>query len=362
MPPETPIWEIEPHTRAKHQILRKYWQAWLPIMSRWNGRVLYIDGFAGPGEYSLGESGSPMIALDEAIQHRTSIGSEVIFLFIEDNWDRAEHLRALLGERSIPPNFRCQVVNSRFDETITEVLDQVDAARRGLAPTFALIDPFGYSHTPIDVIRRLMSNSRCEVLITFMYQFINRFVSLENQWVHLDRLYGTPDWREAIDLESPNARLSTLHGVYKRQLEQYARAKYVLPFKMEDAEGKTEYFLFFCTNNLTGLSKMKDSMYRVDPSGSFSYSYADNTNQLRLFAREPDFPLLSNQITNEFIGKVVKVEDIEEFVLARTSFLSSHYKKQVLDPLERAGQIEVMSSSRKRRYAYPKGTVIRFNA
>ncbi|MFZ7121222.1 MAG: three-Cys-motif partner protein TcmP, partial [Eubacteriaceae bacterium] len=45
------IWAIEPHTEAKHAILRKYLDAWLPIITRWNGKVLYIDGFAGPGEY-----------------------------------------------------------------------------------------------------------------------------------------------------------------------------------------------------------------------------------------------------------------------------------------------------------------------
>ena len=39
------IWEIEPHTEAKHEILEKYLNAWLPIMTRWNGRILYIDGF-----------------------------------------------------------------------------------------------------------------------------------------------------------------------------------------------------------------------------------------------------------------------------------------------------------------------------
>ena len=194
MPPQTPIWGIEPHTLAKHQILRKYWQAWLPIMSRWNGRVLYIDGFAGPGEYVGGESGSPIIALDEAVGHRATINSEVVFLFIEDEPERAEHLQSLLEERDLPNNFNYEVVNSKFDQTVSQVLDQVDVANRRLAPTFALIDPFGYSHTPINVIRRLMSNSRCEVLITFMYQFINRFVSQESQWAHLDGLYGTQDW------------------------------------------------------------------------------------------------------------------------------------------------------------------------
>lgn len=143
MPPRTPIWEIERHTLAKHQILRKYWQAWLPIMSRWNGRVLYIDGFAGPGLYSGGEPGSPIIALDEAIGHKAPISSEVIFMFVEDSQERSEYLQALLSDKEIPSNFKYEVSNSKFDETITEVLDQIDAGQKRLAPAFALVDPLG---------------------------------------------------------------------------------------------------------------------------------------------------------------------------------------------------------------------------
>jgi three-Cys-motif partner protein len=45
-----------------------------------------------------------------------------------------------------------------------------------LAPTFAFLDPFGFSHMPIHLIERIVRNSRCEGLITFMYEEINRFL------------------------------------------------------------------------------------------------------------------------------------------------------------------------------------------
>ena len=41
------LWIPDAHTLAKHAILRRYLQAWLPIMSRWNRRGVVIDGFAG---------------------------------------------------------------------------------------------------------------------------------------------------------------------------------------------------------------------------------------------------------------------------------------------------------------------------
>ena len=57
------LWEIDPHTRAKHEILQRYLEAWFPILSSYHHRIVYIDGFAGPGRYKGGELGSPIIAL-----------------------------------------------------------------------------------------------------------------------------------------------------------------------------------------------------------------------------------------------------------------------------------------------------------
>src|SRR6266446_7528365 len=62
--PRTTVWELEPHTRAKHEILRRYLQAWMPILAQGGFKnILYIDGFAGPGRYAGGEDGSPIIAV-----------------------------------------------------------------------------------------------------------------------------------------------------------------------------------------------------------------------------------------------------------------------------------------------------------
>lgn len=68
-PTET-VWRIEAHTKAKHRILRGHLDARLPIMSANNGRLVYIDGFAGPGVYADGEPGSPIIALKSFLEHK----------------------------------------------------------------------------------------------------------------------------------------------------------------------------------------------------------------------------------------------------------------------------------------------------
>ena len=91
----------------------------MPIMTRYNERVLYIDGFAGPGIYEDGEAGSPLTAIDAALNHKTSIDSEIDFWFIEDDPRRAQKLEPLVSERNLPPNFKLQVFNAKFDDKIT---------------------------------------------------------------------------------------------------------------------------------------------------------------------------------------------------------------------------------------------------
>jgi len=82
--PTDTIWELEPHTAAKHQILKLYLQPWFRIMAQSNEpRLNYIDGFCGPGRYKKGEPGSPLVALSVA----TPVASElekVTFLFTDE--------------------------------------------------------------------------------------------------------------------------------------------------------------------------------------------------------------------------------------------------------------------------------------
>ena len=90
--PKETLWPLEPHTLGKHRVLKSYLDAWLPIMGKRNRRILFIDGFAGPGKYKGGEDGSPLIALKALKNHaaRSAITAEVVFIFVEKDPARAE--------------------------------------------------------------------------------------------------------------------------------------------------------------------------------------------------------------------------------------------------------------------------------
>ena len=231
------MWPAGPHTLAKVEIVREYLKAWFAILSHAGySRLLYIDGFSGPGEYSTGEKGSPIVALETALSHRANLGStELVFIFIDRDPARMKHLQGLLGGYELPGNIRYSCHTSEFSVVFGKLMKHMGSPGSRLAPTFLFIDPFGVSGIHHDHIRQLMSHETCEFLITFMFEHIARFSMTTEFAAHLDNLYGTPDWRLCLSLDQEDRRWALL-SLFESQLKK--TSKYIWSFRMVDQRNK----------------------------------------------------------------------------------------------------------------------------
>ena len=350
MQPKTTIWELEPHTAAKHEILRRYLQAWAPILSQGNfPHLVFVDGFAGPGRYSKGEEGSPLIAIKAVIEQPRPIKARVDFHFIELDKRRSEHLGTETGALILPANITTKIHGGRsFQDVFPEVWNRY-APRPGRSrpPTFVFIDPFGFK-IPFSYVAEVLRAQSCEVLITFMFEEINRFLAQGQQPDNFDGLFGCRDWREGIDINLPRERVKFLHDLYQRQLVQAAGASFVRSFAMRNERNTMDYFLFFATNNELGLKKMKEAMWRLDESGTYTFSDSTDPSQSVLFALEPDRQLLTRLMIGKFAGIETTPSEIEHFVIRNTAFRETHYRK-VLQALEEAGKIAPINPPTRRR-------------
>lgn len=313
-------------------------------------QVVYIDGFAGPGRYSNGEEGSPIIALKAALKYGDWITGDSVFLFVEKEQDRADMLKAVVNDMDLPGHFDVRVISgSTFDAELTGFIDNLTRS----VPIFAFIDPFGWTGIPFSSIRKILTSPHCEVLVNFMYEHVNRFISMPDQTANFDELFGTTAWRKLIDLSNPDERRQEAHDLYMRQLQSSAYARYARSFEMKNVGNRTNYYLFYATNSPLGLKKMKEAMWKVDPSGDYTFSDATNFSQFVLFDNAPRLEILKAQMVNKFQGKEATIQEIEEYVIAETAFRETHYKK-ILKEIEqsRPAGLEVVDPLPTRR----KGT------
>lgn len=356
------IWKLEPHTAAKHEILRGYLDAWFPIMSSWQGRVIYLDGFAGPGIYEGGEPGSPIIALDALMTHNgidLEAGTEFVFVFMEDDAERCASLVeqvARLFERfgGQPSKVSVQVENVAFEHGVKSILQVLDG--NDIAPTFAFVDPFGWSGAPIDVMAGLLT-SRCELLFTFIYDQTSRFISIDNQEViqQMESLFGSDDFKQAVDLSGADRKQKLLE-LFTFQLREQIGFAYVNSFEMINSKGRTPYFLVHATHHLRGAEKIKDVFWGLDPTGEFRYS-SRLAGQNVLFAEKAEIDPLTLAMRSKFAGHTAEIKDVESFVIADTPYRKPHVR-QALRHLESNEEIEVIG--RTKRMTYPDGTSITF--
>ena len=360
VPPKDILWELEPHTIGKHLVLRAYLNAWFPILSSWKKRILFIDGFAGPGEYKGGEEGSPLIAMRALIDHTAKIEAEVIFFFIEIEARRAQHLESIIDEwkSKLPSNAIPHVVTGRFDETMEEVLGSLDEQHKRIAPAFVMIDPFGVAGTPMSIVRRIMGNPQCEVYFSLMYEPMNRFRNTPEFEKHLDELFGCPDWRAIVEIEDSEQRRKGLYDLYERQLLA-AGANHVVHFDIYSGS-RLIYSIFFATRHELGCDRMKAAIWKVAPEGTYEFR-GTHGGQLAL-SLEPSFEPLKMQLLDEFgDGRWYPIEAIQKFVRSdKTDYHSGQLKTNTLQPMEADGLVEVDPSSRKSAFKYPNGSRLRF--
>ena len=350
---EPVLWELEPHTAAKHQVLRAYLDAWIPVMGQqalrvpWADakRLLLVDGFAGPGRYSGGQPGSPLIMLDAVISHAAFprlAGVTFNFLFVEHDARRVQHLHseiAKLGQ--LPPNVSVRVELGEFESTFGAVIEDATGRGRRPIPTFAFIDPFGYSSASMSLTGRLLNFPRCEVLFFLPLSFIHRFVGRPGQETALTSLFGCEDWRGAIPLQG-SERSAFLLDLFERQLSANPGVERVRSFKLSTQDGQ-DYRLVFGLGHRKGLEIAKDAMWKVDPVAGTEFRATTLSGQDVLFAPGElvdTGPLLA-ELRARFGTEWFTIEDAEECTLEDTPFRMGHLRNKTLRPAAQAGLLEV---------------------
>jgi three-Cys-motif partner protein len=322
--PREAIWELEPHTAAKHTIIREYLKAWYPICAHGKfAAFTYAEGFAGPGIYKGGEPGSPVIALDVFLQRGLlQTNQQLNILLIEKDRSRYERLKAELADKAaehggLPPELVLDVKNDDCESALLPALQKVAPHRE---PFFAVLDGWGGPDAiPFDLARGAASWPGGEVLVTFQPQHLIRFAKVDERAQAGDRSFGSADWRAVVN-EAKEDKKAFLVNAYRKSLISAGFA-HVASFEMID-EKNNKLHLVFATNHILGLEKMKDAMWKVDRRQGFRFRDPRDRMQTELFFEETaDLAPLRRAILGKLAEQQeISVSELRDFALEETVY------------------------------------------
>jgi three-Cys-motif partner protein len=360
------LWPMERTTAAKHQILRKYLDAWVAILG--GGRfardhLVLIDAFAGPGRYSTGEPGSPLLMINTYLEHSGVLTAKPHFFFIEEDAARVAHLRSELSAASLPATLTDEVIEGTFDDKFPALIVRLTREFGGLPPTFAFIDPFGASDLPVAMTTPLLDVPRCEVLVYFPVSFLARFGEQPEFVPTMDSVFNDVSWRGAfadgVDFDTRERMLLDLFMEELRRRVPYVRAFEITP--TQEKGGNTYYLVFGTANADQGLRKMKDAMWSVDPVGGVSFRDSTLADHPVLFEEKPNFAELERLLREHFGRQWFTIDQAENFTLLETPFRDNgHLKTPTLKPAEKRGELEVQRKEVQRAGSFTPGTRMRF--
>lgn len=347
------VWDAPPHTIAKIEILRSYLFVWFSILQRQFPRrdLWYVDGFAGPGEYTNYADGSPVAALKAAESALNEVGGSrnIHCVFIEEDKKRFAHLEQKLSAISEHPRIKRHVYRGTFVEGVAKLHGEVVNPFVADSPTFAFIDPFGPVGLSFDTVRELLSRRTCEVLVNLDSDGISRIHragAAANHSQLLNDIYGDDEWvQEFGSVHTHAARVAKALALYKRKLMAIPNVEYSFAFEMRKERDAFDYHLVFASQHPVGLEKMKEVMKKMDHDGSYCFSDG-NVGQPMLFRDANEPARYAMDLFNAFKGQTVSYTDTNRFALNETPFINP---KKMLKALERDGSINVICPNPKRK-------------
>ncbi len=326
MPPDEEFEHLKRVSRIKHVILGKYFPPWATILGSRNSQLVYVDCFAGPGQYEMeGESveGSPVIAVREAAKlvQRGAVQNLLLYL-VDDRPEQVERLKTRLNDQQpYPSNLEVKVRCADSHSFVPALLPHLGSR----VPAFFFIDPYGHP-LPLPVIRKILGRQRTEVLINLMWFQINRDLNNPKVESRLDHLFGNKEWRGQSfiamrGLEREKAFISYFISMLG--------SKYVLPFKVrydvEDTQSgrRTKYYLLHASNHPKAARLMKEVMWPLgDEAGTFAYS---GGRQEFLISETPTEQELEDKLLLRFHGREITFDQLLEETWD-LRFIGKHYR------------------------------------
>jgi len=252
-------------TRAKHFILKSYLQA-LAFKVLTFSNLTYVDGFSGPWETKAENfsDSSFMIAIavlqdaQKQILERTGVQRRIRCFFSENDPEAFAQLHEAVTQFHRPEvGFEIRTYRGKFEDAVGDIQSFV-----GTSFPLIFIDPTGWTGYPFDKIKPLFARAKCEVLINFMYDFINRF-AYSNDTEIIDSMapiLGGPGWLDRLEANLP--RGLAVEKLFRETLKSAGNFNFVVSTRIDKATVERPYFFIaYGTKSPDGLKTFRQIEY-----------------------------------------------------------------------------------------------------
>lgn len=359
--------ERRDQSEVKARIVSKYFSAWAQVIKQSvknkNGRMAYVDLYAGPGRYKDGSASTPLMVLETVISDPdlsnllTAYFNDVDSLNTSTLQSEIDKLPGI-NNLKYKPVVSCNDVNNDAEKYFIETRS---------VPSFTFIDPWGYKGLSLKIINRVIKDWGCDCVFFFNYNRINAGIPNDSVEQHMESLFGLDRvrrLRQRVAGANPSMRESMILEEMTQALKEMG-GKFVLPFRFKSPTGRPTHHLIFVSKNFRGYSIMKDIMAKessTEDQGvpSFTYSPADASMPL-LFSLQQPLTGLRMSLLDTFAGQELSTEEIYERHSVNRPFIMKNYKQSLIE-MEKEGLISVRSLNGKRREGkfFPDHLLVRF--
>ncbi|HJT42372.1 MAG TPA: three-Cys-motif partner protein TcmP [Rhizomicrobium sp.] len=251
-------------TKAKHFILKRYLQALAFKVLNFSD-ITYVDGFSGPWETQTEDhsDSSFIIALNVLKDAQAQLAARgkrhrIRCFFSEADAAAYKQLAAAVAPFHKPAEgFEVKTYHGRFEDAVGEIASFI-----GQSFPLIFIDPTGWTGYPLAKLKPLFARPRCEVLINFMYEFINRFAHSDDP-IHiasLDHILGGPGWRDRLDKDLP--RGAAVEKLFRQTVETTLNMPFVVSTRIDKSTAdRPHFFITYGSKNREGLIAFRDTEY-----------------------------------------------------------------------------------------------------
>ena len=323
--PNSPPPEVEEHSKAKLNVLRRYLCAYFDKMglnpARDELKLDLVDGFAGGGIFQDGgntTSGTPLIMLEECRnaqerlnQNRTKpLHFDCQYHFVDVNPDHTHHLRQAMADRGYGVDGDEIVIHdSRFEDVADKIIAAILHRQPRAGRAIFLLDQTGFSQVELDLVNRIFTKlPRAEVILTFAADALINHLSERPQFIQAVASLELTESQihDLIEFRDGDGGRALAQRVLREHFHATTGATYDTPFFIRPKQSRRALWFLHLSRHPTARDVMIQchwnsfNTFEHYGSGGFDMMGWDalNTGTLPLFRFEE---LDGNQLRNQLL-------------------------------------------------------------